>query len=335
MAHLPCDPLGIGGAGAQHADDFLVQCAHVWRRLARSVHMIERGRIAQSLRGGGKTALVFGEGVGVQHILLGHVLHMHEGVGARHLIAKGPTRRNTIAGRAIGVGAGGQIGFAQFLARGPCVLRKRGGEADSISAGRGAEDAQGLGLRGATGGGDGIVFVVFVEQRNGLHGGIKQRDLRGEDIAEEAGNTQGHIHARAVERGLRQDLETRHARRGLIPHRLRADQRHGLRQIIAARAHGGAAPQINHDGARPVAMVLRIACNHLLRRALADFPGGAGGHGARVDGIEIAPGRQHIKPAARGRARRAGLNKATIERAQQTADFRLRRGLQIAAIQRR
>ena len=185
---------------------------------------------------------MFGEGVGVQHILLGHVLHMREGVGARHLIANGRARRNAIAGCAIGVGAGGQIGLAQFLARAPYVLRKRGGEADSICAGRGAEDAQGLGLRGAARGGDGIVFVDFIQQRNGLHGGIKQRDLRSEDITEEAGNAQGHIHARAVERGLRQDLETRHARRGLIPYGTRANQRHGLREIIAARAHGGAAP---------------------------------------------------------------------------------------------
>ena len=56
---------------------------------------------------------------------------------------------------------------------------------------------------------------------------------------------------------------------------------------------------------RPFAVVLRVAREHLLGGAAADLPGVAGRDRARIDRVEVAPGRQHVEPAARRRAGRA------------------------------
>ena len=76
-----------------------------------------------------------------------------------------------------------------------------------------------------------------------------------------------------------------------------------------------------HDPLRPVAVVLRVAREHLLGGAPADLPGVAGRHRARIDGVEVAPGRQHVEPAARRRAGRPGGDEAPAERAQQAERF--------------
>ena len=102
----------------------------------------------------------------------------------------------------------------------------------------------------------------------------------------------------------RQDLEGVDAVRGVIPFRPRADESEGLRDLLAAGAHRGAAPEIEHDAARPFAAVLRITRDDVLGGAAADFPGVAGRHGARVDREQVASRRQHVEPPARRRARR-------------------------------
>ena len=60
---------------------------------------------------------------------------------------------------------------------------------------------------------------------------------------------------------------------------------------------------------------------NLFGRAAPDLPGVAGRHGARIDGVEIAPGRQHVETAARRRARRPGRHETSAERAQQAERF--------------
>ena len=45
----------------------------------------------------------------------------------------------------------------------------------------------------------------------------------------------------------RQDLEAGDARRAVVPHGPHAEQRHGLGEVVAAGAHGGAAPEVDDD----------------------------------------------------------------------------------------
>ena len=94
-----------------------------------------------------------------------------------------------------------------------------------------------------------------------------------------------------------------------------------LSKIVAAGAHGRRAPEVDDDALRPVAMVLGVAGQDLLGRAPPDLPGVAGRRRARIDGVEVAPGRQHVETAARRRAGRSGGDEASAERPQQAERF--------------
>src|SRR5256885_12300702 len=59
------------------------------------------------------------------------------------------------------------------------------------------------------------------------------------------------------------------------------DQRKGLGDVVAARAHGGRAPDRQAQGARVLAMLLQIALQQPERGLLAQLPGGLGGNGDR------------------------------------------------------
>jgi hypothetical protein len=87
-----------------------------------------------------------------------------------------------------------------------------------------------------------------------------------------------------------------------------------LREIVAAGAHGGARPKIHDDPLRPVAMILDMAVQYLLGRALTNLPGGARRHRARIDPVKITPRGEDVDASARRRAARAGRDKAAIER---------------------
>ncbi len=102
----------------------------------------------------------------------------------------------------------------------------------------------------------------------------------------------------------------------MIPPRPRPHQREGLRQIVAAGPHRGAAPEVEHDAARPGAVILGIAGDQVLRHAAADLPGGPGRHGARIDGEQVAAGRQHVGAPLRRRAGGPGRHETPIEGAQ-------------------
>ena len=59
--------------------------------------MIER-RLGAERRGGRReAALMLGEGIGIEHILLRHVLHMHEGIGVGDACPEGARRRDAFA----------------------------------------------------------------------------------------------------------------------------------------------------------------------------------------------------------------------------------------------
>ena len=120
-----------------------------------------------------------------------------------------------------------------------------------------------------------------------------------------------------IELGNRQNLEAAHARRALIPHGPRAHEQKCDRKILAAGAHGGAAPHIHHQRARPVAMILEVAAEQFLGRLLGEHDRRARRHGARIDGVEIAAGGQDVGAAARRRARRTRGHEFAVERGEQ------------------
>ena len=146
---------------------------------------------------------------------------------------------------------------------------------------------------------------------------MQQRNLARETIAEQPGDAQSDVDPRPPYHRDWQNLIAAHAIGRMIPDRARAEQGESLRDIVAAGAHGRAAPEIEDDPPRPFAMVLRVAGDDLLGGAPPDFPGRARRHGARIDAVKIAPGRQHIEPPARRRARRTRLDETAVERSEQ------------------
>ena len=111
--------------------------------------------------------------------------------------------------------------------------------------------------------------------------------------------------------GQRQDLEAGDAAGAPVPRRPHADQRQRLGDVVAAGAHVGGAPGRQADGA---ADSRRGPGSGGRAAASADcqpsIPGGRRRHGAGVDRVEIAPGRQHVEPAAGRRAGRAGRRRS-------------------------
>ena len=161
----------------------------------------------------------------------------------------------------------------------------------------------------------------LVERGDGARGGIEQVDLRRERIAEKARQAQRDIDARPVEHAERHDLEAGHSAGAPVPLRLNAHQGESLGDIVAAGPHVGRPPGRQGHAPRPFAMDLQVTLDQQRRRFPAERPGRRRRHGAGIDRIEIAPGRQHVRPAARRRAGRAGGDEAPVERRQRAGDF--------------
>ena len=151
----------------------------------------------------------------------------------------------------------------------------------------------------------------------GLGPGLEQLREAGEDVAEQARDAQGDVDARPAQQRQREDLEAGDAAGALVPLRGEAGQmqRHG--EFLARRAHGGAAPEVDHQPARIVAVVLQVAADQFLGQLDALGMGVARGHGAGIDAEEVAPGGQHIAAAPVGRACRAGRHAAAVQGGEQ------------------
>ncbi len=145
------------------------------------------------------------------------------------------------------------------------------------------------------------------------HRHVEQRDLGLEDVAEQAGDAQGHVDARPVERGQRQDFDAGDPARGLVPGRLHAEIPQRLREIVAAGAQRGRGPEVDDQRARRLAMILQVAAHDFVGGTHADGRRGAGRDGARIDRGEIAARRQHVGTAARRRAGGTGRHAASVE----------------------
>ena len=119
VAHHAFDPGGIGGAAAHDAGDLLDEGPHLRRVGARDVGVIERGRIAEAVGGGGEPAFVGGVVEAIEQIDLGVILLMQEGVGGFHARGKAVAVGDTVEAFAVGGRRGGEIIEAEIGALGP------------------------------------------------------------------------------------------------------------------------------------------------------------------------------------------------------------------------
>ena len=167
---------------------------------------------------------------------------MHQQVGVGDALRKCAGRCVAFAvGAAIGVRRGGEIGGADRV--GVRAAAEQILDAGAIGARRGAEDAIETRLRlPPARGGERIFVVVLVARGDRLHGGIDQRDLRREQIAEQSGNAPGDVDARTADGRRRQHFDAGDAAARRLPDRPAAHQRKSLRDLLAAGAQRGAAP---------------------------------------------------------------------------------------------
>ena len=119
MAHHAVEPARIGGARVNDARNFLIEAAHFRGVRPRGVDVIKPGRRAEMMSRRREAALMGGEGVGVENVLSGQILHVNKSVGradARGEIA-GAWERRAIA--TIVLRIGGEIFLCQFGAVAP------------------------------------------------------------------------------------------------------------------------------------------------------------------------------------------------------------------------
>ena len=145
---------------------------------------------------------MLGEGVGIERVLSGQILHMNEGLGAGDPRPEVSRRFARVAFAVISVAGCRQIGLPQFGPLLPVASRNAGAESDAISAGRRAEYA-----RRALKTGQRVVVAAFLQRGDGANGRREQRDLARKHVAEQAGNAQGHIDPRPAQHRQRQDIE--------------------------------------------------------------------------------------------------------------------------------
>ena len=193
----------------------------------------------------------------------------------------------------------GEVGVVAPVAR---VDQRQ--EARAVRARFGAEDAarrappvavrtgvlQGVGAQ---------VVVGLVQFRDGGDRVVDQRDDVRERVAEETRDAQCHVDARPAELRTRNDREAGDAARRLVPLRAYADEGEHLGDVVALRAHRGRTPDGEADAARVLARVGQVAFEQRRGERGADLPGVAGRDRLRVDGVEVAAGRQHVDQPAR------------------------------------
>ena len=226
-----------------------------------------------------------------------------------------------------------QIAVAQVVPGRPGAGLDQRGNARAVSAGRGAVDpgrrlAERPVLEIPRDARERIDIARLLPPADRPDHGVEHRDLRLERVAEQAGDAERHVHAGTAQPVHRDDLEAGHPVGPLAPHRFRADQHQRQREVLAAGAHGGAAPQIDHQRSWPVALFLKVAADDLVGGAPRENHGRTGRHRARVDGEHVAAGGKHVAPASGRRAGRSGLDEPAVERIEQRLPFRCRAGVE-------
>ena len=143
----------------------------------------------------------------------------------------------------------------------------------------------------------------------------------GEGVAEEARDAHGDVDARAAELGQRDHLDPGDPCVLRVPDRAHAEQGQDLGHVVALGPHRRRAPGDEPDHAGQLAGVALVALEQRVGQAPADVPGQLGRQRARVDGVEVAPGRQHVDATARGAARRPRGHVAAVQRGDDGGDL--------------
>src|SRR5262249_34687551 len=143
----------------------------------------------------------------------------------------------------------------------------------------------------------GVFVVVLLALGYKARRSVDQCDLRWEEVTEQPGNAPRDIDARATHGGAWQNLDAGDAGRGAMPNRVAAHEREPLSDLLAAGPERGAAPQVDDEGARHLAVGLEIEADHLVGGKATEFHCGRRGQQARVGREEIAPGGQHVAAA--------------------------------------
>ncbi|MNX56114.1 hypothetical protein D3C86_868990 [compost metagenome] len=165
---------------------------------------------------------------------------------------------------------------------------------------------------------DGVAGLV--ERGHLLHGLVEPAHHVRELVAVRAGDADQHVHARPLQHRGRHDLDADHAP-GLVPARLHAQRVEGLALGHALVARGLAGPEREGDLLRRTAAVgAGMRGDPVVHRGDAGVPGGARGHAAGVEAVEVAAGRQAVGVAHRVAAV-ARFQVTAIECGEQAFDF--------------
>src|SRR5262245_21391799 len=221
---------------------------------------------------------------------------------------------------AIAVRGRGEIRGADARAIG--IAREQFLDAGAVGAGGGAEDARDVTLAAASRGRERVLLVALVARGRRPYRRVDERDLARKEVAEEAGDTERDVDARAPDCGGRQHLDAGDPRGRRVPDRPAAHEPESLGNLLAPGAQGRAAPEVDHQGARHLAMGLQVVAQDLLGREAAEIERGLRGQRARVGGEEVAAGREHVAASARRRARRPGRDPAPVERGNEAVALR-------------
>ena len=163
--------------------------------------------------------------------------------------------------------------------------------------------------------------VVLVARRGELHRVVEQlHDVR-EGVAEEAGDAQGHVDARAAELLARHELEAGDAAGRLVPDRPHAEQPERLGDVVAGGAHRAGAPDHEPDRDRVLAVVGDVALEQRVAERAGHLPRAARRDRLGVDRVEVAAGRQHADEPAGRRAGRPGRHEAAGQAVQQVVEL--------------
>ncbi len=112
-----------------------------------------------------------------------------------------------------------------------------------------------------------------------------------------------------------------------VPDRPAAHQREALGDLLAAGPERGAAPEIDDQRARHLAVGLEVEADHVVGREPAELHRGLRRQHARIGGVEIAARWQHVAPATLRRARGTRLHALAVERGQESGALRRGAGL--------
>ena len=230
---------------------------------------------------GDHAAVVLEVVVGVGDVVLRgvHVLRrdLDPPVGGAHVLGG----LDSLYAAPVGVPAPGGVDLREIGVVSPGTGLDELQQTGAVGPGLGTEDPAGVLVESAVGTGVGpdvVALVRLVEVLDHLHRVVEQcQDVR-ERVAEEPGDTDGGVDARAAQFLQTDDLEVRDPAGGLVPDRPDTEEGEHLGDVVAGGAHRGGAPDRQPDGRRVGAVVvLAVAIDQRVGEQLTGLPGEAAG----------------------------------------------------------